>query len=175
MVVEFDGRAGGGHGVRPRGTHSPGRADADAVIEVMPQVGDSVAAGDPLFRIFGGKQPIAPDALRGCLAAGVERTMDQDPRFAFRILVDIANRALSPAINDPTTAVLALDQIDNLLYCLGRQRLDEGVARDAAGKVRVVYGTPDWPDYVILGGDRDSPVRSEAFRSTADCGRCSNT
>src|SRR5262249_47311085 len=76
--------------------------------------------------------------------------LEQDPRFAFRILVDIANKALSPAINDPTTAVLALDQIDNLLLCLGQRRLDEGLVRDGDGKLRVVYGTPDWPDYVTL-------------------------
>lgn len=123
---------------------------ADAVVELVPQVGDSVAAGDPLFRVFGGTRPISSGALRGCVAVGAERTLEQDPRFAFRILVDIANRALSPAVNDPTTAVIALDQLDNLLVCLGRRRLDEGAAREAGGKVRVVYGTPDWPDYVVL-------------------------
>jgi uncharacterized membrane protein len=124
--------------------------DADAIIELVPQVGDSVTRGDPLFRIFGGMHPIPQNALRGCVAVGTERTLDQDPRFAFRILVDIANKALSPAINDPTTAVLVLDQIDNLLLCLGRRRLDDGLARDRDGKLRVVYGTPDWPDYVTL-------------------------
>ncbi|HET6574648.1 MAG TPA: DUF2254 domain-containing protein [Fimbriiglobus sp.] len=124
--------------------------EADAVIELAPQVGDSIAVGDPLFRVFGGARPVSRDALRGCVAVGAERTLDQDPRFVFRILVDIANRALSPAVNDPTTAVLALDQITNLLLCLGRRRLDEGVARDGDGKPRLVYGTPDWPDYVML-------------------------
>src|SRR5262249_28865177 len=124
--------------------------EADAIIELVPQVGDSITRGDPLFRVFGGTRPVAPDALQGCVAVGTERTLEQDPRFAFRILVDIANKALSPAINDPTTAVLALDQIDNLLLNLGRRRLDEGLARDPDGKLRVVYGTPDWPDYVIL-------------------------
>lgn len=123
--------------------------DADAIVELIPQVGDSIARGDPLFRFFG-KQPVSQDSLRGCIAVGTERTLEQDPRFAFRILVDIANKALSPAINDPTTAVLALDQIDNLLLRLGRRRLDEGMARDPNGMLRVVYGTPDWPDYVIL-------------------------
>jgi uncharacterized membrane protein len=124
--------------------------DAGAVVELVPQVGDSIAPGDPLLRVFGAERPVPDAALRGCVAVGTERTLDQDPRFAFRILVDIANKALSPAINDPTTAVLALDQIDHLLLALGRRRLDEGVAVDADGKVRVVYGTPDWPDYVTL-------------------------
>jgi uncharacterized membrane protein len=124
--------------------------EADAIVELVPQVGDSVVPGDPLFRVFGGSPPPGADALRGCVAVGTERTLDQDPRFAFRILVDIANRALSAAVNDPTTAVLALDQLHGLLLFLGRRRLDEGTARDAAGKLRVMHGTPDWPDYVML-------------------------
>ena len=125
-------------------------AEAGAAVELVPQVGDSVSVGDPLFRVVGGGRPLADAALRGCVAVGAERTLDQDPRFAFRILVDIANKALSPAINDPTTAVLALDQLSGLLLGLGRRRLDEGVVRDRDGKPRLVYGTPDWPDYVML-------------------------
>lgn len=122
--------------------------EADAVVELVPQVGDSLARGDLLFRVYGGTG--ADAALRGCVAVGAERTLEQDPRFAFRILADIANKALSPAVNDPTTAVLALDQIGRLLLGLGRRRLDEGVVRDPDGKPRVIYGTPDWPDYVLL-------------------------
>jgi uncharacterized membrane protein len=149
QVVEFGGRAGVlmAFGLAQLDRLARG---ADAVIELVPQVGDSLSPGDPLFRVYGGARPVPPGALRGCVAVGTERTLEQDPRFAFRILVDIANKALSPAINDPTTAVLALDQIDSLLSCLGRRRLDEGASRDAAGRVRVVYGTPDWPDFVTL-------------------------
>jgi uncharacterized membrane protein len=123
---------------------------ADAVIELVPQVGSFVAFGDPLFRVSTGARPIPVDALQGCVAIGAERTMEQDPRFVFRILVDIANRALSPAVNDPTTAVIALDQIHHLLVVLGRRQLDDGYVHDRDGKLRLVYGTPDWPDYVIL-------------------------
>jgi uncharacterized membrane protein len=124
--------------------------DADAVVELVPQVGDFVALGDPLFRISGGSRPVSPAALRGCVAVGAERTMEQDPRFVFRILVDIASRALSPGINDPTSAVQVLDQIHHLLLCLGRRHLDDGQVLDRDGKLRLVYGTPDWPDYVML-------------------------
>jgi uncharacterized membrane protein len=124
--------------------------DADVVVEMIPQVGDSIFRGDPLFRIFGDGRPSFFESLRRCVAVGNERTLEQDPRFAFRILVDVANKALSPAINDPTTAVLALDQIDHLLLCLGQRRLDEGVARDSDGKIRVAYRTPDWPDFVTM-------------------------
>ena len=121
---------------------------ADAVIELLPQVGDFLAAGDPLFRVAGGS--VSPDALRGCVAIGPERTLEQDPRFVFRILVDIASKALSPAINDPTTAVQAVDQIQHLLLFLGRRHLDDGRVRDRQGNLRLVYGTPDWADFVML-------------------------
>ena len=88
---------------------------ANCIIEMVPQVGDFVAVGEPLFRIVLGGRALPEKALCESVALGQERTMGQDPAFAFRILVDIANKGLSPAINDPTTAVLALDQIHHLL------------------------------------------------------------
>jgi uncharacterized membrane protein len=123
---------------------------ADCVLELVPQVGDFVAAGDPLFRVFrgGGKLPV--DALHQFVAVGQERTLEQDPAFAFRMLVDIASKGLSPAINDPTTAVLALDQIHHLLRNVGSRHLDDGRVCDAAGRLRLVYRTPDWEDFVRL-------------------------
>ncbi|MFO0844656.1 MAG: DUF2254 domain-containing protein [Gemmataceae bacterium] len=124
--------------------------EAQAVVELVPQVGDFVATGTPLFRVRGGKGPIPPASLLGCAAIGPERTLEQDPRFAFRILVDIASKALSPGINDPTTAVTALDQIHHLLLILGQRQLDEGCVRDGRGVVRLRYGTPNWADYVTL-------------------------
>ncbi len=123
---------------------------ADCVLELVPQVGDFVAAGSPLFRIFGNKRSPSASALCQSVALGQERTMEQDPAFAFRIIVDIASKALSPAINDPTTAVLAIDQIDNLLRSVGSRHLDEGAAQDSSGSVRLVYRTPDWEDFVYL-------------------------
>ena len=123
---------------------------ADCVIEMVPQVGDFVAAEQPLFRIFGdGAMPPAA-ALHQSVAVGPERTLQQDPAFAFRIMVDIASKGLSPAINDPTTAVLAIDQIHHLLRHVGSRHLDEGQRRDAHGSVRLVYRTPAWEDFVHL-------------------------
>ena len=78
---------------------------ADGVIEFVPHVGDFIAVGEPLFRLHGGAASIDDRRLRASVALGSERTMEQDPTFAFRILVDIAIKALSAAINDPTTAV----------------------------------------------------------------------
>ena len=76
--------------------------------------------------------------------------MEQDPSFAFRILVDIASKGLSPAINDPTTAVLAIDQLHHLLRNVGNRHLDEGIVHDRSGALRLVYPTPNWEDFVSL-------------------------
>lgn len=124
--------------------------EADVVIELVPQVGDFVVHGDALFRVYGSSR-LASEALRNSLALGGERTMEQDPAFAYRIAVDLASRALSPAINDPTTGVLALDQIHLLLRLTGLRQLDTGVVRDQEGKLRLVFRTPDWEDFVWLG------------------------
>ena len=123
---------------------------ADCVIELVPQVGDFVAAEDALFRVFQGGATLPAGELRRSVALGQERTLEQDPAFAFRILVDMASKGLSPGINDPTTAVLALDQIHHLLRTVGDRHLDDGRVRDAAGRLRFVYRTPDWADFVHL-------------------------
>jgi uncharacterized membrane protein len=123
---------------------------ADCIIELAPQVGDHIAVGDPLFRVYDGGATLSHDMARQLVAVGQERTLEQDPTFAFRIMVDIASKGLSPAINDPTTAVLALDQIHRLLRIVGHRHLDDGRVHDAAGKLRLVYRTPDWEDFVQL-------------------------
>jgi uncharacterized membrane protein len=64
-----------------------------------------------LLRVHGGRQPLAETQLRQAMRPARERTFEQDPKYPLRLLVDIAIRALSPAINDPTTAVQAIDQI----------------------------------------------------------------
>src|SRR4051794_804712 len=69
------------------------RAEAgrlDGIVEFVPQVGDFVGVDEPLFSLYGGAQAIDEELLRGSVALGSERTMDQDPTFPFRIIVDIA-------------------------------------------------------------------------------------
>ena len=124
---------------------------SNCVIELMPEVGDFIAAGDPLFRIHESGSDLSDGALRDLVAIGHERTLEQDPLFAFRIIVDIANKALSPAVNDPTTAVLAIDQIHHLLRDIGTRYLAEGYERDTTARLRLIYRTPNWEDFVHLG------------------------
>jgi uncharacterized membrane protein len=123
---------------------------ADCLIELVPQVGNFLTRGDPLFRLYGGGDAIADRELLHSVAIGPERTMEQDPEFPFRIVVDIASKALSPAINDPTTAVLAIDQIHRLMRTVAARQLDTGRVHDGAGQLRLLYPTPDWDDFVSL-------------------------
>jgi uncharacterized membrane protein len=85
------------------------------VIEFANCVGDFVATGETLFRLHGGAAAANDGRLCASVAMGPERTIEQDATFAFRVIVDIAIKALSKAINDPTTAVLAIDQLHRLL------------------------------------------------------------
>jgi uncharacterized membrane protein len=120
-------------------------------VELVPQVGDFVSSDEPLFVVYGPGTAAIDDArLRSTVAFGAERTMEQDPLFSFRIMVDIALKALSPAINDPTTAVLAIDQIHRLLRIVGRRQLRRETIHDETGQPRVIFHTPNWEDFVHL-------------------------
>jgi len=120
----------------------------DGVVEVLPQVGDFVAEDEPLFLLHGGAMAIDDRIVRSTVAFGPERTLEQDPMFAFRIIVDIALKALSPAINDPTTAVLAIDQVHRLLRQVGLRKLRGEAILDDSGRPRVIFRTPNWEHYV---------------------------
>ena len=123
---------------------------SDGVIECVPQVGDFIATDEPLFKLYGGATSLDEELLRSAVAFGPERTMEQDPTFAYRIIIDIALKALSPAINDPTTAVIAIDQLHRLLRKAGNQNLRTDEILDKSGRLRVIFRTPNWEDFVHL-------------------------
>jgi uncharacterized membrane protein len=120
------------------------------VIEFAHQVGNFVAVGEPMMHLHGGAAAADDRVLRQAVAMGSERTIEQDVTFAMRIIVDIALKALSTAINDPTTAVLAIDQVHRLLRAIGRRHLHDDALRDPEGRVCVIFRTADWNDFVHL-------------------------
>ncbi|HUK11360.1 MAG TPA: DUF2254 domain-containing protein [Stellaceae bacterium] len=126
---------------------------ADAVIELAASVGDTLSDDTLLLSVYSAKTPIPEQALKYSIHLRRERTFEQDPKYALRLLVDVAIKALSAAINDPTTAVQAIDQIEDLLRRLGRQELDAGHARDGRGNLRLVFPMPTWEDYLRLAFD----------------------
>jgi uncharacterized membrane protein len=125
----------------------------DGVIVMNCAVGDTLVEDMPVLQIHGAEARLPEKQLMGAIHLDKERTFEQDPKYALRLLVDIAIKALSPAINDPTTAVQAIDQIEDLLRRLGRYELDRGHVNDANGVLRLVYPMPTWEDYLALAFD----------------------
>jgi uncharacterized membrane protein len=128
-------------------------SEAGAVIVLACAVGDTLVEDTVILHVHGAKRPLDERRLMKAIRVGIDRTFEQDPKYALRLLVDIAIKALSPAVNDPTTAVQALDQIEDLLLRLGRCDLDSGHASDPKGILRLVYPMPTWDDYLTLAFD----------------------
>lgn len=124
----------------------------DAVILMRRAVGDHVPADSPLLDVYGPSR-LQEARLRRCVILDDERTIDFDPAFAFRVLVDVAIKALSPAVNDPTTAVQSIDRIEDLLRYAAAKHLSAGAVADRSGAIRLVYPTPTWDDLVELALD----------------------
>lgn len=126
---------------------------AGAAIVLECAVGDTLVEDALVLSVHSAPAPLSERALMRSVHLGAARTFEQDPKYAIRLLVDIAIRALSPAVNDPTTAVQALDQIEDLLRRLGRRKLDTGRVRDAHGSLRLIMPLPTWDDYLALAFD----------------------
>jgi uncharacterized membrane protein len=116
-------------------------------------VGDFVEAGDVLFEVYGdpGQGDAAERVLRGLVALGIERTIEHDPAFAIRVMGDVANKALSPAVNDPTTAVQVLDYLGDSLRVIGATDRSVRPWNPGAAKRGVVAPVRRWEDFLALG------------------------
>jgi uncharacterized membrane protein len=127
--------------------------NAGGTIVMTCAVGDTLIEGATLLHVHGSGAPLPEDALRRAVRLERERTFEQDPKYPIRLLVDIAIKALSPAINDPTTAVQTIDQLEDLLRRLGAAELDAGDVVDENGALRLIVPTPTWEDYLTLAFD----------------------
>jgi uncharacterized membrane protein len=126
---------------------------ADAAVEIVVPTGEMVHRRATVAMIHGSVDSSLDAAVVKAVRTGPGRTFEQDPTMAFRVLVDIALRALSPAINDPTTAVQVLDCEEDLLRMLVGRDLDAGEITGPHGKTRVLLALPTWDDYVGLAVD----------------------
>lgn len=115
-------------------------------------VGDFVPAEAPLIHVYGSNAESrrVERRLKGTIALGVERTIEQDPAFALRIMVDIAIKALSPAVNDPTTAVQVINHLGDTLQTIGAADF-EPKAAPLERPWRVVVPARGWEEYLSLG------------------------
>ncbi|MER5931337.1 DUF2254 family protein [Streptomyces sp. NPDC002054] len=127
----------------------------DLRIELCAVVGDFVSYGQTLalFTPPHKPQPKLDRQIAGCLHLGTVRTMEQDPPFGLRLLADIGIRSLSPAVNDPTTAVQILDQITDALTRISGRPLGPALLTDPDGVPRVLCSAPHWTDLLTLGLD----------------------
>jgi uncharacterized membrane protein len=132
---------------------------AEAVIDFKLGSGELIAEHAIVAVVTGQTDPELEHVVVHALTVGEERTYEQDPVFAIRVLADIALRALSPAINDPTTAVQALDAIDGLLRALGTRELDVGDVAGSDGTIRVMLVLPTWEDYIAVALDEIIALR----------------
>ncbi|MCW2131503.1 DUF2254 domain-containing protein [Arthrobacter sp. VKM Ac-2550] len=170
--------------------------ETGAVVKIDREPGSSLIEGVPFARAWktgsGGALSAEEAAELGKLvneavATGFERTNVQDVAFGFRQLVDVAARALSPGINDPTTAIHVLGHLSSLLCCLvdrnpgPRMMIDKDNDRDNddGGPVRVVLALPDIEELLDLAvtqprlyGAKDPMVAArlvELLREVAWC------
>lgn len=119
------------------------------VIRVLRLLGEFVPEGAAVFEIYGKGVP-DPDELRAALQLGIERTMDEDVGFGFRQLVDIAERALSPGVNDPTTAVQVIDRLHDLLRQLATRRMSHRDVLVGKGGAAVDMPRATFADHLTL-------------------------
>lgn len=120
-------------------------AQANAVVRFHVGVGDVVHEGTPVADVHGGDLP--DGVVERTVVRGSERSFDQDPMLAIRLLADIALRALSPAINDPASAVDAIDATEGLLRALTRRDIDVHDITDPTGQLRIHLQLPTWDGY----------------------------
>jgi uncharacterized membrane protein len=136
--------------------------EQQATIELAMRPGQFVRHGDVLLR-HDLQRPAGNGAeMSGHLEIWPDRTWEQDPLLAFRLLVDIGLRAQSPAINDPATCRHTIDAIGGLLRYLADRHLAIGEIADPDGHLRLLLPVPTWEEYVAAAFDE----LVEAGRST---------
>ena len=125
--------------------------DADCCLVLQAALGEFVPAEATLFAIEGDPARLDREAAAEAVVLGLERSLDQDAAYGFRLLVDMAERSLSDSpFLDPTTAVQAIDRLHDLLRHLVIRTFPDGTHRDTEGEVRLVVPSMDWDAYVRL-------------------------
>lgn len=120
------------------------------LLQFLPKVGEYLPPGAAIVAVHGGNGRPPDEAIRRCVHLGRSRTMYQDPCFGIRQLVDVASQALSPAVNQPTTAVLVIDRLEELLLRIGRRPQPTGFFVDTDNVVRLMHAEPTWAEIVDL-------------------------
>ncbi len=127
----------------------------DSVIRLDHRPGHFIATGRPLATVWpGGAAGQVAMALSKAHVTGPHRTLMQDPVFAIDQLVEIAIRALSPAVNDTFTALTCIDWLSAGLSRVSGRTLAEGVYRDRFHRVRLIETDPSYSRMVNRAFDK---------------------
>jgi uncharacterized membrane protein len=120
------------------------------VVRIVPAVGAFVPQGGTVLEVGGVPPPSATEAaaLRSCVVIDRQRTPVQDAAFGLQQLVDVAIKALSPGINDPSTAALCIDRLSDLLARLSGRRFPEP-ARFHEGRLAIIAPVPVFGDMLM--------------------------
>ncbi|CAN5261536.1 hypothetical protein BH20VER2_BH20VER2_08100 [soil metagenome] len=124
----------------------------DTILRLERSAGDFVGAGMPLVSTNRKLSDDEAGTLRSFFVIGDFRTIDQDAAFGIRQIVDIALKALSPSVNDTSTAVSCLDYLSVLLMQLANRRLQPPFALEEA-RLRIISQVPSFEDYVARSFD----------------------
>ncbi|MDQ1833728.1 DUF2254 domain-containing protein [Massilia scottii] len=115
------------------------------IVRVERAVGQFVLAGTPLFSVAGERAASLDGTLNATIAVSAYRTVEQDPGFGVRQLVDVALKALSPGVNDTTTAVMCLDYLGAVMATMGRLAIPSPYQYDQ-GALKIIAAGPDYAD-----------------------------
>jgi uncharacterized membrane protein len=149
---------------------------SDCVLHVLPAVGEFVPAGSPVVRLEGGSpNDVDHQSVVEAMRWGLERTLDEDLAYGFRMLVDMAERSLSDSpFTDPTTAVQCIDRLHDGLRQLATRSIPDGRLLDASGELRATVPIMQWDAYVRLAFDEirlagaQSPQVARRLRAALD-------
>jgi len=152
-------------------------------VRLRPRVGEHVVAGTVLGWAW---QPTAQDPIPGtaslqllldqAVRLGFERTLEQDPALGIRQLVDMACKALSPAVNDPYTAVQAVDHLSVIFCAMAVRPLGDTISGDRNRPVIVIVPGRRFGDYLstMCGlvrryGSAEPTLSIALLRMLSDC------
>jgi uncharacterized membrane protein len=126
---------------------------ADAAIRLLVLPGDLVRENAVVLEFWDARAVPEAGAVLKYLEVGIDRNFNQDPLLGFRLLNDIALRAMSAAINDPASVIQAIESIESLLTVLVQRDLAIGLVMDDANTARVIFNAHDWADFLAAGVD----------------------
>lgn len=130
-------------------------SNADGVIRLSHRAGHFVFAGSPLATVWpGSAAALVAGGLASAHITGAQRTLLQDPIFAIDQLVEIAIRALSPAVNDTFSAMTCIDWLSDGLTRVAARGSTEGLYLDRRGQVRLIAPKPDFAQMVNRSFDK---------------------